>query len=162
MLIKIGSALIDPEEIAAVSPYSDETLSALEKATHVCIVFKQGESLWIDATMDEAEAALIDAGVVTDLTDDPPQDEDAAPELSAFEIEELCKLYENEYRYMARDKDGKLYAYRRKPEYGGFYWSDPGPGGAGALQVCDFAGFKFIGEDDSEPTKISELLNDPS
>lgn len=158
MLIKIGSALIDPVEIAAVSPYSDETLSALEKATHVCIVFKHGESLWIDATMDEAEAALIDAGVVTDL----PDDHNPVPPLTDAEVEKLYELESDGYKYLARDKDGKLYAYRRKPEYGGFYWSDPGPGSAGALQVCDFAGFKFIGEDDSEPTEISELLDDPS
>lgn len=155
MLIKIGSALIDPSEIVAIKPYPDDCLK-------ICVILRNTFSILTDASMDEAEAALIDAGVVTDLTDDPPQDEEAAPALSAFEIEELCKLYENKYRYMARDKDGKLYAYRRKPEYGGFYWSDPGPGGAGALQVCDFAGFKFIGEDDSEPTEISELLDDPS
>ena len=160
MLIKIGSALIDPEEIVAIMPDLGEKAMTHEEGPHIRIDFKSGGSVWIDSTMDEAEAALIDAGVMTDLTDEPPQDEDAAPALSAFEIEELCKLYENEYRYMARDKDGKLYAYRRKPEHGGFYWSDPGPGGAGALQVCD--GFEFIGEDDSEPTEISELLDDPS
>lgn len=162
MLIKIGNALVDPNEIAVIQPDRTKRLSDDDKSTHIFIELRNGGSIRIEAAMDEAEAALIDAGVVTDLTDDPPQDEEAAPALSAFEIEELCKLYENEYRYMARDKDGKLYAYRRKPEYGGFYWSDPGPGGAGALQVCDFAGFKFIGEDDSEPTKISELLYDPS
>lgn len=154
MLIKIGSALIDPNEIIAIKPYPDDD------CVKICVILRNAFSFLIDATMDEAEAALIDAGVVTDLTDEPPQDEETVPALSAFEIEELCKLYENEYRYMARDKDGKLYAYRRRPEYGGFYWSDPGPGGAGALQVCD--GFEFIGEDDSEPTEISELLNDPS
>ena len=153
MLIKIGSALIDPNEIIAIKPYPDDCMKT-------CVILRNTFSILTDAAIDEAEAALIDAGVMTDLTDDPPQDEDAAPALSAFEIEELCKLYENEYRYMARDKDGKLYAYRRKPEYGGFYWSDPGPGGAGALQVCD--GFEFIGEDDSEPTEISKLLDDPS
>lgn len=160
MLIKIGNALVDPNEIAVIQPDRNERLSDYDKSTRILIELRNGGSIWIEASMDEAEAALIDAGVVTDLTDDPPQDEETAPALSAFEIEELCKLYENEYRYMARDKDGKLYAYRRKPEYGGFYWSDPGPGGAGALQVCD--GFEFIGEDDSEPTDISELLDDPS
>lgn len=154
MLIKIRNTLIDPEEVQTVTPDRNE------EREQVLIGFKGGCSCWIEGTMEEAEAALINAGVMTDLTDEPPQDEDAAPALSAFEIEELCKLYENEYRYMARDKDGKLYAYRRKPEHGGFYWSDPGPGGAGALQVCD--GFEFIGEDDSEPTEISELLYDPS
>lgn len=157
MLIKIGSALIDPEEIAAIVPDMDETVPAYEKATHIRMDFRHGGSVWIDATMDEAEAAMIDAGVMTDLTDEPPQDEDTAPALSAFEIEELCKLCENGYRYMARDKDGKLYAFQHKPKYGGFYWDDPDL--APAMRVD---GLSFVSEEDEEPTEICSILSDLS
>ena len=153
MLIKIGSALIDPEEIAAVSPYSDETLSALEKATHVCIVFKQGESLWIDATMDEAEAALIDAGVVTDLTAGKDEDDLAGLMLPDEEIQKLKELYSADYRYLARDKDGSLYAFRNRPEYGGFYWDDPER--EPALRIDALS---FVSAEDEEPAEISSLL----
>jgi hypothetical protein len=153
MLIKIGSALIDPEEIAAVSPYSDETLSALEKATHVCIVFKHGESLWIDATMDEAEAALIDAGVVTDLTAGKDEDDLAGLMLPDEEIQKLKELYSADYRYLARDKDGSLYAFRHRPEYGGFYWDDPERDLAFRID-----GLSFVSAEDEEPTEISSLL----
>ena len=153
MLIKIGSALIDPDEIAAISPYSDETLSALEKATHVCIVFKQGESLWIDATMDEAEAALIDAGVVTDLTAGKDEDDLAGLMLPDEEIQKLKELYSADYRYLARDKDGSLYAFRNRPEYGGFYWDDPER--EPALRID---GRSFVSAEDEEPTEISSLL----
>ncbi len=153
MLIKIGSALIDPDEIAAISPYSDETMSALEKATHVCIVFKQGESLWIDATMDEAEAALIDAGVVTDLTAGKDEDDLARLMLPDEEIQKLKELYSADYRYLARDKDGSLYAFRNRPEYGGFYWDDPER--EPALRID---GLSFVSAEDEEPNEISSLL----
>ena len=153
MLIKIGSALIDPDEIAAISPYSDETLSAIEKATHVCIVFKQGESLWIDATMDEAEAALIDAGVVTDLTAGKDEDDLAGLMLPDEEIQKLKELYSADYRYLARDKDGSLYAFRNRPEYGDFYWDDPER--EPALRID---GLSFVSAEDEEPTEISSLL----
>lgn len=156
MLIKIGSALIDPEEIAAISPYRDESMSDVEKSTHVCVVFKRNDSLWIDATMDEAEAALIDAGVVTDLVADDGTDEEPVPLITHEEKVQLYELEEEGYKYLARDRDGKLYAFRRKPENGGFYWSDPGPGSAGALQVI---GFNFVSEDDEEPTEIGLLLD---
>lgn len=160
MLIKIGSALIDPEEIAAIVPDMDETVPAYEKATHIRMDFKHGGSVWIDATMDEAEAAMIDAGVVTDLTADHGWDRSALPQMTNEEIARLYVLESDGYAYLARDKDGKLFAFRRRPEYGGFYWSDPSPFGASALQVDER--FAFIGEDDSEPTEISELLDDPS
>ena len=153
MLIKIGSALIDPDEIAAISPYSDEALSALEKATHVCIVFKRGESLWIDATMDEAEAALIDAGVVTDLTAGKDEDDLAGLMLPDEEIQKLKELYSADYRYLARDKDGSLYAFRNRPEYGGFYWDDPERDPA--LRID---GLSFVSAEDEKPTEISSLL----
>ena len=158
MLIKIGSALINPEEIAAISPSLNDYNSAGEMATMIRFEFRNGGSIWIDATMDEAEAALIDAGVVTDLTAEQEADESPIPPLlDEEEVEELRKLASDGYEYLARDKDDKLWAFRRKPEYGGFYWSDPGPGGAGARLVI---GFRFIGAEDEEPTDISKLLDD--
>lgn len=43
-------------------------------------------------------------------------------ELTDFERELLKMLHQNEWRYVARDKDGALYAYKKKPEnLDGFY-----------------------------------------
>ena len=150
MLIKIGSALIDPEEIVAIKPYSDDYMK-------ICVMLRNTYSILTDATMDEAEAALIDAGVVTDLTAKHGDDEPPAPPLCVEEVAKLTELAGNGYKFLARDKDGRLYAFEHKPEYGGFYWEDPKRGPA--LQVD---GLTFISEDDEEPTEISELLNDPS
>ena len=114
-------------------------------------------SILTDATMDEAEDALIDAGVVTDLTAEQEADESPIPPLHDEELAKLTELASDGYKYLARDKDGKLYAFRHKPKYGGFYWDDPDP--APALQVD---GLTFISEDDKEPTEISNLLPDRS
>ena len=68
-------------------------------------------------------------------------------------MEKLYELAADGYKYLARDKDGKLFAFRHKPKYGGFYWDDPDP--APALQVD---GLSFISEEDEEPTEISSLI----
>ena len=153
MLIKIGSALIDPEEIAAIIPSLNDWTSAGVMATMIRIEFRNGGSTWIDATMDEAEAALIDAGVVTDLTADKDEDELPGLMIPDEEIQNLKELYSADYRYLARDKDGSLYAFRNRPEYGGFYWDDPER--EPALRID---GLSFVSAEDEEPTEISSLL----
>lgn len=146
MLIKIGSALIDPNEIIAIKPYPDDCVK-------ICVILRNTFSILTDASMDEAEAALIDAGVVTDLT----PDHDPVPPLTDAEVEKLCELKSDGYKYLARDKDGKLYAFRHKPKYGGFFWDDPYP--APALLV---SGLSFVSEEDEEPTEICSLIENLS
>ena len=155
MLIKIGSALVDPCEIVAISKPMNDYFYDLEEEAMVRIEFRSGSNIWVDATMDEAEAALIDAGVVTDLTADYDEEKSLLPLLRNDEVDALRKLADDGYRFLARDKDGKLFAFRHKPKYGGFYWDDPDP--APALQV---SGLSFISEEDDEPTEISSLLGD--
>lgn len=153
MLIKIGSALIDPEEIVAIMPDLGEKAMTHEEGPHIRIDFKSGGSVWIDSTMDEAEAALIDAGVVTDL----PADHDPVPPLTDAEVKKLYGLKSDGYKYLARDKDGMLYAFQHKPKYGGFYWDDPDL--APAMRVD---GLSFVSEEDEEPTEICSLIENLS
>lgn len=155
MLIKIGNALVDPFEIAAIAPDRDECLSDYEKAVLIRIELRHGGSIWIDATMDEAEAALIDAGVVTDLLTDLEPD-DSPLQLTDEESERLRELESDGYKYLARDKDGKLYAFRQKPVFRGFYWVELEPVSDNALQVGE--DFDFIQWDDAEPTEIEQFL----
>lgn len=154
MLIKIGSALIDPDEIAAISPERREHLELeCDEATSVFVILKGGGGLWANTTMDEAEAALIDAGVVTDLTAGKDEDDLPGLMLPDEEIQKLKELYSADYRYLARDKDGSLYAFRNRPEYGDFYWDDPER--EPALRID---GLSFVSAEDEEPTEISSLL----
>lgn len=153
MLIKIGNALVDPNEIAVIQPDRNERLSDYDKSTHILIELRNGGSIRIEAAMDEAEAALIDAGVVTDMT----ADHDPVPPLTDAEVNKLYELKSDGYKYLARDKDGMLYAFQHKPKYGGFYWDDPDL--APAMRVD---GLSFVSEEDEEPTEICSILSDLS
>ncbi|MDO4989315.1 MAG: hypothetical protein Q4E45_02305 [Eubacteriales bacterium] len=151
MLIKIGSAFIDPAEIAAITPDREDGLTELEQATQICITLKHGGSFWIDATMDEAEAALIDAGVIED-----PAEDDAPPELTPEEKAVCQRLRKDGYCWIARDGDGKLFAYHLKPQKEGTYWN-PIDDRKPARIHEDFA---FVDMDDQQPTWLPWLLNE--
>lgn len=153
MLIKIGSALVDPEEIVAIKPYPDGHYDCHDHSVLINILLRNSTSFLTDSTMDEAEAALIDAGVVTDLT----PDHDPVPPLTDAEVKKLYELKSDGYKYLARDKDGMLYAFQHKPKYGGFYWDDPDL--APAMRVD---GLSFVSEEDEEPTEICSILSDLS
>lgn len=148
MLIKIGDVLIDPFEIVAVYPASvdDDAIS---------IMVRGGASIWVNVSVSDAEAALIASGVI----DIRPPASPPTPDLTVEENETLLQLVEEGYGYLARDKDGKLYAFRRLPEYDGAYWSDPGPNCDPARRIHE--GFDFIDESAAAPTAILPLLGLP-
>lgn len=157
MLIKIGSAFVDPTEIAAIEPDRDDSLQAYERAQQICIILKQGGSFRADATMDEAEAALIDAGCIENPY---PEDEDP-PAITEDELEELRSLSHDGFGYLARDYDHRLYAYRNCPERDAVGWFDPRLStDGGTVRVC--GEFLFVSEHDAEPTEIAPLLSNPS
>lgn len=133
MLIKIGNAWVDPEQIQAVRDMrtSDDVEPTLE-------IILSGDCCFdVRATMDEAEAALIDAGVIENPY---PEDEDRI-KLSEAEREELSALYEQGYEYIARDSDGKANAFKSEPIMGdGYYYprnSEHAEPVAGAFECLD-------------------------
>ena len=136
MLIKIGDCFVDPAEIAMICDSYD---SHLEVQPQICIHLRHGSSRWIHSTMDEAEAALIDAGVIENPY---PDAEDEPPELTENERSELAALDANGYEYIARDADGKLYAYKCEPGRADGYYFARGASEAekveGAFDCVDF------------------------
>lgn len=135
MLVKIGDCFVDPEQIQAVR---DMFVPALDKTPTVEIILANGECFEAQAAMDEAEAALIDAGVIENPY---PEDELEAPDLSEAEREELDALDAQGFKYIARDEDGTLYAYRCEPGREGGYYYAPGASQpvavAGDFLFCD-------------------------
>lgn len=136
MLIKIGDCFVDPEQIQAVR---DMFVPALDETPTVEIILANGECFEAQAAMDEAEAALIDAGVIEN-----PYPEDAleTPALSDNERIELEALDAQGYEYIARDADGKLYAYKCEPGRADGYYFARGAAEAekveGAFDCVDF------------------------
>lgn len=139
MLIKIGDCFVDPEQVQAVR---DMFVPALDETPTVEIILANGECFEAQATMDEAEAALIDAGVIENPY---PEDELEAPALSIEEQTELSALDAQGYEYIARDIDGKLYAYKGEPgREGGYYYA---PGATAPEKVV--GGFLFVDPDEA-------------
>jgi len=144
MLIKIGDAWVDPEEIVAMR----ETIDDVDKTRYVITRFKNaGDDLLIEATLDEAEAALIDAGYI----ENPYPEDDPAPELSAEERVELEAFDAQGFAWLARDEDGKVFAYKEKPALEGGYFFTPGStqpvqaaGAFSFLQPCDLTAIPFL------------------
>lgn len=153
MLIKIGTAYVDPSEISAIQPDRDNSLPVYERAPQICITLKEGPSFWIDASMDEAEAALIDAGCI----ENPYPEAEDTPAMTEDELEELRSLSHDGFGFLARDYDHRLYAYRNCPERDAVGWFDPRLStDGGTVRVC--GEFLFVSEHDAAPTEIAPLL----
>jgi len=157
MLIKIGDAWVDPEEISFMAPHLDadsfittyagtaENNAPVKPDTFINL--KHGGVFVINTTLDEAEAALIDAGYI----ENPYPEDDPAPELSAEERVELEAFDAQGFAWLARDEDGKVFAYKEKPALEGGYFFTPGSSqpvqAAGAfsfLQPCDLTAIPFL------------------
>lgn len=123
--------------------------SHLEVQPQICIHLRHGSVTWIHSTMDEAEAALIDAGVIEPLEDD-------AVELSEEEKKELRAFYDQGFEYIARDCDNKLFAYKEEPCRDGGYWFSPG----GTQPVAVEGAFLFVDADAREARSIAWLLRE--
>lgn len=150
MLVKIGDCWVDPQEIAAIFPTAD-----LPPTPKVGIALRSGGSAWVEATMDEAEAALIDAGVI----ENPYPEEKEAPTLTDGEVEELSALHDVGYAWLARDgrpnaKGCTLFAFADKPTKTGDIWQS-----ASSTKMIN-APFDFIKADDAKPWSIPFLLLD--
>jgi hypothetical protein len=146
VLIKIGDCFVDPLEIAMICDSYD---SHLEVQPMICIHLRHGSGMWIHSTMDEAEAALIDAGVM----EEPAEDE--TPDLTDEEKEELTGLFDAGFEWLARDGDGKLFAYNAEPEKTGAFWDVKGDQFQAQRVKAEF---DFIAADDAKPWSIPYLL----
>lgn len=147
MLVKIGDCFVDPEQIQAVRDMfvpGDET-PTLE------IILANGECFEAQAAMDEAESALIDAGVIENPY---PEEAFETPALSDEERIELEALDAQGYEYLARDADGKLYAYKREPGRADGYFFARGASEAEKVEGA----FYFVYA--SEAWRISSLLGE--
>lgn len=137
-MIKIGNTYITAECIAAVSPdLHDEDM--------LRIFLTGGKSVYVKASMTEAEVALMDAGLI-----EPPYETIPAEDV------ELLRIYSDEgYTYVAKDRDRRVYVFETKPKKNGAYWED----GGDAERVRD-SYFDWLSEDDDEPTLINKLFAD--
>lgn len=103
-MIKIGSAIINEEQIAAVYP-------SLNTPGKIWISLASGRAVWTMATMEEITMAL--QNVCGDIM---------APKV-AMEISVLEHLTAAGYRFLARDEGGPLWAFDAEPEKDESCWN---------------------------------------
>ena len=136
MLVKIGDCFVDPEQIQAVR---DMFVPGRDEMPTVEIILPGPTCFRAEATIDEAEAALIDAGVIENPYSEAELE---APALNDNERIELEALDAQGYVYIARDADGKLYAYKCEPGRADGYYFARGAAEAekveGAFDCVDF------------------------
>ena len=141
-MIKIGDGWFEETEIVAVRPQAS--------GTGVRITIRDCGDICSTATMEEAEAALREAGII------PEEDEPFAPLLPEGARAELANLYEAGYEWVARDRDGRCYAFYEKPVKRGAYWEiEDGATAAASIRTGEVACLDW---EDREPTFIPALL----
>ncbi len=74
--------------------------------------------------------------------------------LTKFEYEYLKVAKENEYNFIARDKDNRLYGTSEKPKKYNITWAS-----SGAYIVMFKSMFNFVRWQDEEPYSIDEILS---
>lgn len=141
MLIRIGDEFFEAAEIAAVRPAAS--------ASKTVLVLRCGRECTILRDYEDALGDLAAAGLLAD------PESMAMPKLEPEEREELSHLAHLGFRWIARDADGKIYAYRDFPSWDGGYWST-------ALTTSDTVrldnDYDFVEATAHKPWSIEELL----
>ena len=139
-MFKIGNAFLNESDILAIAP---------NKLNGFTAFLSSGAQVSFDASEADIRAALSEAGLV-----DGGELVAANPE----EIAELINLDEQGFRYIARDKTDKAYAYRVEPKRSGAYWDVSQLGSKeDAASVSLHSDFDFLTCDNS-PIVICDIL----
>lgn len=132
MLIRIGKALVDPGEIIMARELDREP-------PEVEIVFRHGGGCFLECSIGELAQTLQECGCTVEKWPADP--------LTREETDALSDLADAGYRYLARDQDGRLYAYGIRPTWGEGEWSTYGS--LPPRRVPQ--GFDFVRADDLAP-----------
>lgn len=108
---KVGDVYMDLSEVVCFAEHSIEM-----EVLHV--VFRGGKDAFINCTLEDFRAAMIRAGFLED------PDGEKRPPLTDAEKTALSALLSSGYRWIARDADSSLYAYRHRPRLDDGLWAD--------------------------------------
>lgn len=131
-MIRIGNAIVNESEIAAIYPNHHEDRK-------IFIMTKHGDVVYTAASLKEAESALIEAGAL-DIESDTML---------------AMRLFTDGYRWIARDDAGEICAYESAPERCPFTWSAV----TGMTERINRASFSFVTWQD-DPLNLFRFLTD--
>lgn len=142
-MIKLGDCIFNEDVVVLVKPTEDG------KATS--ILLKYTGKIRIEIPFEEAVGCFIAVGLLpgaagTDVIQVPSED-----------VLVLTQLHREGFRYLARDYDGKLFAYGCAPSKGVFGWRANHREGT-PKRVSK--GCAFVTWDDEQPLSITAMLQD--
>ena len=118
MYILFHNTIFDPAEVTLAIAYKSEVHVAVNGSTYPMRI-ETGSPGNAELILDELFRIMIDAGLASD-------DDDAGPEfeLDDDEMAALDLAAEAGYQWIARDKNGQIFCYIRKPEKVGPEYQD--------------------------------------
>lgn len=142
-MIKLGDYIVNEDVVVLVKP--------TEGGKATSILLKYTAEIRIEMPFEEAVGCFIEAGILpgaagTDVVQVPSED-----------VLALTQLHREGFRYLARDYDGKLFAYGRAPSKGVLGWrADDREGSPKRVSK----GCAFVTWDDEQPLSITAMLQD--
>lgn len=116
-MIRVGNAILNEDLVAAIRPVDEDGIIVPEEASVLVVVdLAGGQEIVVHATMPEVRQVLEQAGVL-DVERSVLQ-----LALKEKEIKVLRTIHRENFHFVARDKDGKLFAYTAKPTKGKRTW----------------------------------------
>lgn len=146
MLIKIGKDYIDPAEIAAAQYDPADNLDP----DRYFVTLRSGGDVCLYCSPEELEAALMSSGMLAG-------EDMNVPGIPEEELPALLQLADEGYHFLARDGDGKIFAYRHAPELDGVYWTPVSPLDDEVKRLSR-EDFGFVAADDKKPFDIGQAL----
>lgn len=146
-MIRIGNCFFDRSAVMAILPQDDgETVS-------VCV--KWGRIFRVKIQPGEDLGRILDGYGLLDPAREPVE---PGGMLTAEETFELSSALVEGFEYVAKDMDGRCYAFPVPPEKRGAYWEMPVGFSLEPLRLL--GSYECIDPDEDKPVKIAQLLGD--
>lgn len=146
-MIKLGNVIVNEEFIAAIEP---ERAPPSDRPG-IVITLSTGGTVTSNAKMEEVRYVLERAGLIEPL-------ERPARLISLFphEVNELRWHLDRGYHYLAKDEDGRVFAFSERPTKGKSSWLNDDAVSSVKRLLGDYDALSF---DDVEPLEITAVLN---
>ena len=118
------------------------------------VTIKKQDGTEITLTGPGAEVCVVMGALLDRKESKPETAATSGVKLTEEEDIRLTQLYHEGYRWLARDDDGRLFAYREKPFRGGNLWTL----NEGRYSPVPMELFSFVSSQDDEPTAIEPII----
>lgn len=151
-MIRLGNAILNEDYIAAIRPANFKSFFEQEESVEGVIVhFSSGASLHVNASVVEAGKVLERVGLIEPV--EPKVSESV--KLLDSEIYDLMAMYYAGFSFVAKDANGKVYAFSSRPTKGKTSWLNDDQNSWVRRLPGEFAALSF---EDAEPLDIAAAL----